>query len=633
MRNRRTIQDQLDSLRPIGGGDGTDDAEHLDAELRDRIGRASELTDEELETLHGEIREAIDEHREGDATDETIAALAELVQALGTVEEVQTSREAAATEREAERQRLLAQADGSGEGEGEGEGETPAEGDGEGEGEGDGEGEGEGETPAETPAEGEGAGEGEGEGEGAPESLAAGATPPTSRPRLRNVGRTPAHGPRRRQTGGEPESPLAIVAAGDIPGRSAGERMEFGELGEAFAEKFEMVTLGGQPVPGRYRVASFRWGDAYPEERTLTAAADARENARRVQDAVQEFEYGSEERSGMEALVASGGLCAPLEPLYDLEMVGHEGRPLRDALPKFGARRGGIRYIEPPRLTDISVRSSGTGETNAIREWTVETDEEPGTAVKGCQRIACGDEVTVIVSARTKCLEIGNFSRMTFPEQFEAWWGLAGVRTARFNEDLTWDAMAAASTAVTAAELLGASRDVLAVIERAATAFRIRHRMRDESPLVAYLPNWVRNVMRVDLTRQQPGDGTISVTDAQIDGWLRDRNVNPVWSPDAGGQWQAFEAQGVGTLTGWPDTAEIILTTPGAFTFLDGGELNFGMEIRSPELNRTNDVQAFTEVFEAVAFRGVESLAITLDLCASGKSSAAAAVDPCTTGS
>ena len=48
-------------------------------------------------------------------------------------------------------------------------------------------------------------------------------------------------------------------------------------------------------------------------------------------------------------LLASGGLCTPVTPYYDLEYVS--AHALRDALPAFRADRGGIRYKRPGLVT------------------------------------------------------------------------------------------------------------------------------------------------------------------------------------------------------------------------------------------------------------------------------------------
>jgi hypothetical protein len=42
-------------------------------------------------------------------------------------------------------------------------------------------------------------------------------------------------------------------------------------------------------------------------------------------------------------LVASGGLCAPLTPIYNLAPM-YPASPVRDALPSFAASRGGVGF-------------------------------------------------------------------------------------------------------------------------------------------------------------------------------------------------------------------------------------------------------------------------------------------------
>lgn len=75
-----------------------------------------------------------------------------------------------------------------------------------------------------------------------------------------------------------------------------------------------------------------------------------------------------------------------------------------------------------------------------------------------------------------------------------------------------------------------------------------------------------------------------------------------------------------------------MLYPEGSWLFLDGGTLDLGF-VRDSTLNSTNDYQVFAETFEAVALVGVESLALTMDLCPSGAGSATASIDPCATGS
>jgi hypothetical protein len=78
----------------------------------------------------------------------------------------------------------------------------------------------------------------------------------------------------------------------------------------------------------------------YPDERTL--GEDSVENVRRIRAV-----------TSPEAIVAAGGLCAPVEVRYALEETSSNARPVREALAQFGATRGGVRYIEPPVLDDV----------------------------------------------------------------------------------------------------------------------------------------------------------------------------------------------------------------------------------------------------------------------------------------
>jgi hypothetical protein len=100
----------------------------------------------------------------------------------------------------------------------------------------------------------------------------------------------------------------------------------------------------------------------YPEERILTQ--DAESNWAKVQAV-----------TGPEALVASGGHSAPFEVKYDIFGLGTTARPLRDALPKFQADRGGIRFVTPPVLSSYA---------NAVGIWTAANDsaETPSPSTK-----------------------------------------------------------------------------------------------------------------------------------------------------------------------------------------------------------------------------------------------------------
>jgi hypothetical protein len=83
---------------------------------------------------------------------------------------------------------------------------------------------------------------------------------------------------------------------------------------------------------------------------------------------------------------------------------------------------------------------------------------------------------------------------------------------------------------------------------------------------------------------------------------------------------------------GWPDTATLRMFAPGTWAFIDGGELTLGV-VRDPTLNQTNDAEMFAETFEAAVQLGLDSIAITADVCPDGSSAGTVDIAPCSTGS
>jgi hypothetical protein len=107
------------------------------------------------------------------------------------------------------------------------------------------------------------------------------------------------------------------------------------------------------------------------------------------------------------AIVAAGGLCAPLENLYDVEVIGSAERPIRDsALTRFQVERGGIQY-RPNVSAASAVYGSGV--------WTM-TDDAAGTGTKACYQVDCPGLQTETVEAIYECLEFSNITAMYDPE-------------------------------------------------------------------------------------------------------------------------------------------------------------------------------------------------------------------------
>ena len=393
------------------------------------------------------------------------------------------------------------------------------------------------------------------------------------------------------------EAPVAITAGADIPGYTAGSTInDMNEVAQAMEKRIHSLRRVNGGDGEQHIVASIT--TQYPEERTLTS--DAESNALKIGNVV-----------GQDALVASGGHAAPFEVKYDIYSIGSTTvRPVRDALPRFQADRGGIRFVTPPSF------AAGTY-ADAVGVWTAAVDADPQSATKTSYTVVAASENTVSTDAVTLQLQFGNLMTRAYPELIARHNELALVQHAREAEQNLLTKIGDASTAVTTTNLIGFGRDFLVQIRRAAVAYRSRHRIDPQTRLKAIVPSWIYEAMAADLTLSMPGDGTLAVSKSEIDGYLATVNVDLVASLDA----TVFGAQSASALLEFPDSFVWYLFAEGTFLFLDGGTLDLGI-IRDSSLVGTNDYKMFTETFENVAKVGIEALKITSTISINGVAAA-----------
>lgn len=434
------------------------------------------------------------------------------------------------------------------------------------------------------------------------------------------------------------DAPIVLIAGGDVKGLSAGQSMDPSMVADAMMTKANAMhkSHAGQPIT----VGTLEW--TYPEDRFLDHEDSKARNMAKVNAVVaaaqeQTREYldqilWEKDPAKLRSLVAAGGLCAPVNVRYELFTVGTTARPLRDSLTRFGATRGGIRFNKPPTLTDLRTAQGGV---KAVNIYTEAQDASGADYPKGCIRVECTDDVEVAVASITLCMVVGNYSKMFNRESFDAWWGLGRVEHARRAEAAIWARLDTLSTNVAAGEGLGATPDTLAAVERAATQYRDRHRVDPDTPLRMRAPAFLANIMRVDMARRAPGDNQLAVPLTEIVRWFAARGIAVTWVLD--GQYASGTAQytqTAGALNPWPDSVDVNIAIDGTFLFLDGGTLDFGTEIRDFDMIKANDVGAFMETFEEVAFVGPEAEMLTLDICPDGSTAGPnTSFDPCTSGS
>jgi hypothetical protein len=141
-----------------------------------------------------------------------------------------------------------------------------------------------------------------------------------------------------------------------------------------------------------------------------------------------------------------------------------------------------------------------------------------------------------LVDAITERAIVGNMQQRFQPEMVGALLdnlGINAAATAELNLPLK---IAANSTPVSGAQLLGATRDVLATLDQVDTAYRWRQRTPRSVHLSLVLPDWAHDLIRADLTREMATSGdtgtNLAVSDAQIDAWFSVRNLDPIWLLD-----------------------------------------------------------------------------------------------------
>lgn len=408
----------------------------------------------------------------------------------------------------------------------------------------------------------------------------------------------------------ESQTLQSLVAAVDGLGPNLGADVDSEEIATMMIKRRREF---GNIAPGtedKITIARADWADSYPSDRQLTADADV--NWGRINRVVDQglIKRNLDERKA-KSLTASGGLCAPVTPYYQLQMLSMADRPVRAALPSFNADRGGLRFARPAALTAV---------TTGVGTKTVGQDAAGGTtAAKTCQVIPCPAFSEVDVAIIYHCLQFGNLGARTFPELVAQWNSLVLAAHARTAETLLLTGIDTASTAVTAASVTGAVGNLFGQILAAANGMRNRHRMNPEAVLRILLPDWSVDLLVSDVIRSQ--FQRFDTDEERITALLRSFDVEPTFYIDgATGAGQVFGAQAAGALLKFPTTVRWYLYPEGSFLYLDGGVLELGL-VRDSVLNATNDFQIFGESFENVAFIGVESLAVTSTLCDSGATS------------
>lgn len=397
-----------------------------------------------------------------------------------------------------------------------------------------------------------------------------------------------------------------VAAAGARSFKANQELPDFSAVAKLFAERRPEVRGSDKGTDGARTLVASVVG-AYGEDRQL--GQDSTENMAKINSV-----------ASVEAITASGGICAPNTPYYQLTVYGDAHRPVRDSLPSFQATRGGIRFLPAPLITDLQGSVRRTTEVQDAAGYTNQTPAGT-TAPKPCLHVTCESEQECIIQAVSKCLTFGNMGARTYPEQVEAWLKLGLAEFARYSEIELLNAISAASTHLGAGQIYGTTHSLLEQVSLVVTSFRARHRLSARRTLRVLMPFWITEVLRSDITAQNGGDiiERLSITDEQINAWFAARGANVTFFQDT------TTAAGIpftnpvvaGGQQSWPNQVEWFVFPEGSFLYLDGGSLDLGL-VRDSTLNSQNDYQIFYEEFFGLCFIGNESFRITSDICPNG---------------
>lgn len=350
--------------------------------------------------------------------------------------------------------------------------------------------------------------------------------------------------------------------------------------------------------------AQFSW----PEDRTFREK-DLAHNSR-VMRRIQSFQRE-------QAILASGACLAPLPATYELMGYATPQSPVEQHLPTIGVPRLGMQWWPP-----LDWRQGKTG----IATFTMDelTDQEE-VIDKPAVRITCpSDPESDYVEAMTFVVEMGNETQKAFPELVARF--LDDMRTyyATYKEIAYLNAIDAACTDVTETgsdQPYGFTTTALHTLSLASRAYRKRHNLPRNTRLEVYMSDDTLDHFAEDLLAH----GFVSdpaaalLTDTDIAALMGRLNLDVVWTNDqaTGDPTNLFQPQTAGALIRPADTSWYKMCLPGSFIRMDGGSLDAGVQ-RSPELNRSNDIQIFMEEWTKVVFVGLEAIAGKIPVKAPG---------------
>lgn len=300
------------------------------------------------------------------------------------------------------------------------------------------------------------------------------------------------------------------------------------------------------------------------------------------------------------ALTAAAGWCSPSETIYTFCDVQPATGLI--SLPDFNIQRGGVRRPIDPDFSELYA-------TLPFRYTEAELMNNP---TKPCIEIPCTTMEEIRAEAIGLCVTAGILQRRGWPELIARF--MAEVTKAHLIKLHTWTIqdMITGSTAITfpaGAAPLGASASLLNSLALRAVVIRQKERLGDDIMIEGVAPNWVLKAAAADMALQQ-GRDVKSVTDADVDRWLADRNIRIQWV----GHWQNLPEGSVY----WPTSVQVLLYPTGAWYRHLANVIEVGTLYDKAQLQQNRYTEIFTEDEYLVDNRCRVSEVVTVPLCVDG---------------
>lgn len=362
-----------------------------------------------------------------------------------------------------------------------------------------------------------------------------------------------------------------------------------------------MARANRGPVQGRVDMVPMSLATLERDHGDRVIASDNDDEiAAAVDRIIDESTYTLAKHSDDGALVAAAGWCSPSETIYSFcDITPAEGLI---SLPDMNITRGGLRR---PVLPDFSELKS----TLPFRYTEAELMNNP---TKPCVEIPCTTMEEIRAEAIGLCVTSGILQKRGWPEL-----------VARFMQEVTkhhmiklsvWTIqdMVTGSTPIifpAASSPLGAAGSLLNALSLRAVLIRQKEGLPHNALIEGAAPSFGLKAAAADMALQQ-GRDVKSVTDADVDRWLADRNIRIQWVS----HWQELPEGS----TYWPTTVQVLLYPSGAWYRHLANVIEVGTLFDKALLQANRQMELFTEDEYLVDNRCKVSEIVTVPLCVDG---------------